>query len=906
MEQTESADTLDGSGAPTAKTSALVVGRIGRYPILRKLGEGGMGVVYAAYDDLLDRKLAIKLLRPRSREGQQRVRLLREAQGLARLSHQNVVQIYEIGEHGEAVYMAMEFVAGRTLRAWLEQQPRSRAQILEVFAAAGRGLAAAHAARLIHRDFKPDNVMVADDGGVKVMDFGLVRAEGASEAEPEEPTHGDAPPALTQLEVTSGSQSSLGVDLTKTGSIMGTPAYMAPEQHFGRPTDARTDQFSFCVALWEALHGVRPFPGESIAALAFNVTQGKLAEPPREADVPGWLRKVIERGLAREPADRWPSMEALLDALGRDPARRRRTLLSVVAVGTLALGAWGWQQADRERRAAAEERARDATIAACEEAGRTIDEVWSPAVQEQIGQAIGRSELGFADEAWVRTRTIVDRYASNWAEARTQVCLQSELEGELDPSTVALALACLDERKASLASFASLLAEGDDARIHRAVWSAAELPLLSDCTEPPKLAQMQPLPDDPRLRARVEALRERLARIHALDTMGEYELGSREAAAALAEAEELGWAPLIAAAQQALGRLASDSGDYPAARAAYEQAMWVAAQSGDDARVLEAAISLVYAVGVGLDDPEDGLRVAKLAEILLARLDGAGGPLEASLRNNIGAIHERRGQLDEALVEFERALTIYQATLPAAHPSISIALNNLGTIHARRGRLEQALDYFQQTLAIRESSLPPGHPRLAAAHENLGNLHAAQGSFDLAIAALGRALSIYEANLPPDHLDIANSSINLGAVHFEREDFAAAEPLFRRGLEIREAALPPDSRLLGAAHNNLGLALDKLGRHEQAIDHLGRALAIYEAALEPDDPRLAALLFDYARSLLATGAAAKAIPPLERALAIYEADEDQAEDQAEALTETRELLAEAIKAAPGARRAARR
>jgi hypothetical protein len=824
MEQTES--TLDGAGQPQA-ASSMVITKIGRYPILRKLGEGGMGVVYAAYDDVLDRKLAIKLLRLHSREGQRRARMLREAQGLARLSHPNVVQIYEAGEHGNAVFMAMEFVAGQTLRAWLAQQPRSRAQILEAFTAAGRGLAAAHAARLIHRDFKPDNVMIADDGVVKVMDFGLVRAEDANEPEFDGHPTEDAEPERSNL--------------TKTGAVMGTPAYMAPEQHFGHSTDARTDQFSFCVALWEALLGTRPFAGDSIAAIAFNVTRGKIAEPSRGANVPGWLRKVIERGLALDPADRWPSMAALLDALGNDPTRRRWTLFSAVGVAALAVGAWSWQRAEQARNATAARDARALALAACEDKALGIEDVWHEAARGHLEQAFARSKLAFAGETWTRTRASIDEYAKGWTDARMRACVESEIDGTLEQATAALAVACLEERKAALASLVTLLGEADDARILRAVSSTAQLPLLADCTDARQLAQIQLLPEQPELRALAEALRERLARIDALDTMGEYETGSREAAAARAEAEALGWAPLTAAANYAVGELASASGDFASARAAYEQAMYVAGQAGDDAVALDACVALVYTVGIGLDKPDDGLRMAKLAEIMLARLDQADGLVAATLHNNVGAIHQRRGEADEALAEFEHALAIYQAVLPSAHPSISIALNNLGTIHGGEGRLDEALGYFERTLQIRAASLPPGHPRFAAAYENIGNVHALREDYERAGTALEQALAINEANLPPEHLDIANNLINLGNVHFQREDYAAAEPLYRRGLAIRVAALPPESRLLGAAHNNLGLALARLGRHEEALEHLNQALAIYEVALQGDDPRLAEL-----------------------------------------------------------------
>jgi serine/threonine protein kinase len=261
--------------------------RLGHYVLLEKLGHGGMGVVYAAYDETLDRKVAIKLLRARASENTHQ-RLIREAQAMARLSHPNVVSIYEIEKLDDRTCVIMEFVDGMTLRAWMAEKRRSRREILEVFIAAGRGLAAAHQKSLIHRDFKPDNVMIAHNGRVQVMDFGLARGE--EEAPEIRPTHpGDEPRRANALTT----------DLTADGAVIGTPAYMAPEQIEGRKTDPRSDQFSFCVTLWEALFERRPFSAGSLSEMSDVVSQGKFDTPER-SKVPTWLRRVLRRGLASD------------------------------------------------------------------------------------------------------------------------------------------------------------------------------------------------------------------------------------------------------------------------------------------------------------------------------------------------------------------------------------------------------------------------------------------------------------------------------------------------------------------------------------------------------------------------------------------------------------------------------
>jgi WD40 repeat protein len=300
--------------------------RIGRFRIEDQIGAGAMGSVFAAYDEHLARRVAIKILHPETAETPEgRLALVREAQALARLAHPNVVSIFEVGEHGDGIFLAMELVAGQSLDAWLTaaDAPRPWRAILEVYLAAGRGLAAAHAAGLVHRDFKPSNVLVGDDGRVRVVDFGLARAQR------------EAPPAGPTGTARIGARA-----LTTTATIAGTPAYMAPEVLAGERADASADLYAFSVALHEGLHGVRPHVGDNIFALALAKASGPIATSPTGAGVPRWLTEVIARGLAPDRARRWPSMDALLHELARDrgAARRRAAQIAALVVATTALG----------------------------------------------------------------------------------------------------------------------------------------------------------------------------------------------------------------------------------------------------------------------------------------------------------------------------------------------------------------------------------------------------------------------------------------------------------------------------------------------------------------------------------------------------------------------------------------
>jgi len=328
--------------------------RIGRYVIIERVGTGAMGVVYGAYDPELDRKVALKLIKPgQGVKDTARARLLREAKAIARLQHPNVVAVHDVGVFEDQVFLAMEFVAGGTIKSWLADKPRAWREVVDVFVAAGRGLAAAHAAGLVHRDFKPDNVLLDKEGRPRVVDFGIARQAGDADDDVAGETGDVAADGTATLRDSSGKHAL--ATLTKTGTWVGTPAYMAPEQFLGERGDEKSDQFSFCVALYEALFGERPFAGDDMLSISVNVTTEQLRPLPKDRGVPTWLRRVILRGLKVDPAARWDSMAALIRALESDPAIKLRRRL--IAGGGIALGVTSllvaWQMVS-SRRAVAE------------------------------------------------------------------------------------------------------------------------------------------------------------------------------------------------------------------------------------------------------------------------------------------------------------------------------------------------------------------------------------------------------------------------------------------------------------------------------------------------------------------------------------------------------------------------
>jgi hypothetical protein len=366
--------------------------KVGRYTLLKVLGAGGSGRVYAAYDPELDRKVALKILRDPLGDESERARLLREAQAGARFSDRNVIHVYDVGVHQGLVYVAMEYVEGSTLARFFLRE-RGFDPLLDVFLKAGAGLAAAHRSGLIHRDFKPENVLVGDDGRVCVVDFGLARSTEPAVASESILAARDAEPDAQQL---------VDAPLTETGVILGTPAYMSPEQHRGDAADARSDQFSFAVSLWEYVYRQHPFGDQSGEARRQAILHGELQPIPTDRAAPKWLANILEQALSGDPGDRFESMDALLgeiEARRRRPERSRGKLVgaAIVLLGVAGLGVVLARPRDR---------------AACRDVDERLEGVWDDSRRADLADAFSTSGHGWDD---------VDVAASHWVDRWTVV-----------------------------------------------------------------------------------------------------------------------------------------------------------------------------------------------------------------------------------------------------------------------------------------------------------------------------------------------------------------------------------------------------------------------------------------------------------------------------------------------------
>ncbi len=831
---------------------------VGRYTVLNPLGRGGMGEVVAAYDSRLDRRVALKLLRRELDSSQSQrdleTRMLREAQAMARLSHPNVVAIYDVGmlEDG-AIFIAMEMVEGQTLRHWCEQAPRSWREILSAYQDAARGLAAAHEAGLVHRDFKPENVLVGKDGRVRVTDFGLARAESSqvpTDAAPADPSSAVALPP-----------GALDSPLTLQGTLLGTPRYMAPELLRAGPADARSDLFAFCVALYEALYRKHPFTGATQAESTRAQLEGRAHPPPPGSDVPAWVARTLLQGLRAEPSQRPASMLELVSALEEDlearrRARKHRVGLVALVAGLAALALWG-QVLHQEGEPG------------CAHLERRLAGTWDEAVKAQVRKAFLDTRLPYAQDTFMRMSALLDGYAGTWVKMRTEACEATLNQEPSHRDPAVLELHCLERRRVQLRALTELFSRGPDRdTVSRAVQSAQSLPPLDACADLEALTATVPPPEDPAVRARAEALQVRVDRLETLRMAGKFREGLSLGEELLPEVEQVDYAPLRAQARYQVAALQEATGEYVNAEALARKAIPEAARSKDLVLVARSWSLLLRLVGwrQARHLEATGLALAVESAVECADDDRA----RSDALNDLAIVFQEMGRYEEAQARHALALELRQKALGPEHPLVAVSLNNLGTVLAALGKYEEARASYERSLNLRQKILGPEHPLIALSYSNLGTAFGAMGKHEEARVLYERALALREKALGPDHPDVASSLNNLGTALDETGRYDEARALHERALALREKALGTDHPDVANSLNSLGGALRSLGRYDEAWVRLEQSLAVREKVLGSDHPDVASSLVDLGAVLRAQGRHEEARTRLERALSIQE------------------------------------
>jgi tRNA A-37 threonylcarbamoyl transferase component Bud32/tetratricopeptide (TPR) repeat protein len=760
-----------------------------RYTILETIGVGAMGVVYAAFDRTLDRKIAIKSLHPRLRADERLTqRLGREAQALAKLSHPNVVAVHDIVIHDDIVFLAMDFVPGKTLQRWLESASagRSTREILAVFIQAGRGLAAAHAAGIVHRDFKPSNVIIGEDGRVCVIDFGLA-AWGAI----------DPPSEAGSCAPTSG-------EITRTGTVLGTPAYMSPEQTRGESLDARCDQYSFCVAVHEALFGVRPTHTEP-SVQADAVTRASKPVGP----VGRRIRRAIARGLQVERESRYPSMDALLVDLAERPVRRRW------AVAGLALaGAGGWVIAYHGAAPG---------DGACRGSEAQLLGIWDDARKAQIEGAFLATGKPFAADAWRGTSTTIDRYARAWVTTRTDACEATRKRGEQSEQLLDLRMSCLDDRKTELAALSDVLLHADGDVVKNALAASSRLAGLGPCSDARALASRTPPQASPEITKQRDEVKTRLAQVKALDAAGKYEAGLAVAAEIDREAQATNDPGMRASATFWHGTLQAKRGD-PAAADTLQKSVTFADAAGDD-RTRLAALSELLNLSSRSVQFESMRTIHEQAAAVVQRL----GPGDEDRVPVLGAFVSERateGKFDDARVVAEELVALERKLHGEGSWQLGWEMSRLGTIQLVLGHDDRALELAQRALAILVSTLGSEHPDLAQSEQTIASVLNDQNKYAEAEGHFRRAAHLLEEAMGANSADYAVAIENLASVVLAQRKYEEVLVLDTRALSIQSAIYPADSSELIFPLLGLGEAYLGLNDPVRARPFLERALAL--------------------------------------------------------------------------------
>jgi tetratricopeptide (TPR) repeat protein/predicted Ser/Thr protein kinase len=773
---------------------------IGRYTILALVGRGGMGAVYAAYDPELDRKIALKLLRARSSDRRSRSRLLREAKAIAKLSHPNVVVVHDAGTFDERVFIAMEFVEGRTLKEWLAEAPRTRREILDVFVSAARGLHAAHTAGLVHRDFKPQNVMVSVTGAVRVMDFGLAREVDADGHAPGEAALEAGAEPLPMSAASSSRTSDGDLTFTRTGELVGTPLYMAPEQFMAARTDARTDQFSFCVALHQALFRAHPFAGDSIDVLVARVLTADVQPPPAKHDVPTWLRRVLLRGLAVAPAARWPSMAALIEALERDPARARRRWGAAAGLALL-VGAATITLVRGPRRAESLCRGGPARLAG----------LWEPAGpagtprprRDALAAAFEHAGGAQARETWTRVEGALDRYASRWLGMYRDACEATHARGEQSSETLDLRMGCLDERRDDLRALTDVLATADGTAIANAVDAVNALPSVDRCGDVKLLREPVDSPRDEATRTRAQEIRARLATAKMLHLTGKQDEAVRLVRGLIVEARALGYRSLLAEALDDEAEIQEGSDFQPEVLDVLSESVYTALTVKRDDVAARAAALLATNVGYYLGRREEGWRWARLSGALLDRLGPGQDLLRSWLLHDEGNLKMGAHDYEGALALFRGAVALKEKILPPDHPDIAISMTAIAETLHRMGKDLEALTITQRAVELDVRAYGPESTNLARTLSNEGEYLVALGRAQEAETAFERSLAQFGKTTGPESPLLAYPLTGLAEARLALGRPAEAAPLLEHALRLRATAAPDD---LEAADTRFALA----------------------------------------------------------------------------------------------------
>lgn len=804
---------------------------LGRYAILGTLGSGGGGVVYLAYDPELDRRVALKLVHATGEDPRDRLQLLREAQAMARLSHPNVAAVHDVGTFGAdqlpagvpkdgspGVFLVMEYVPGDDLHDWLAQRDRTWRERLDALIEAGRGLARAHAQGIVHRDFKPSNVRVGRDGRVRVIDFGLAIATATQQRYSNHNT------PLPRRGPTLVDARDARVSAPRT--IAGTPRYMAPEQFASPGGTTHSDQYAYCAVLFEALYGEPAFPQDGAADLE-GAKRRRALPTVGASHVPRWIRRTLLRGLEPDPAHRFSTMEALLDALQRDPVRRYRTPVLAGLGLALAAGTLATQVQDRAQQ-----------TNTCEREAGVVETVWSSQKSSVLRDTLAGQGDTLTLEAWPSLQTALDRYTHEWRSLRVETCSRATLDHDLTVAQAAAVNHCLDSRLQAADGMVRSLYRADPSTLYPAISAVASLAPIETCrhaadgvaTTPDH--GVAPLSSD--AQAQVRAL---LSESRALQTMGDVE---RALAVALAAVERCDAPQTRALLPQALRRQATvltGSDRRHDAKPLLQRALVTAERAGDVEQVVR---TMLFLLEFAIWEEGDLQAAERWQDRTEARIQGSGAyvPLEVllALQTITAELRERQGRFADAQRHLRTALGLASEIYGEHSLQVSDVHHDLAVLADRTGQWRQSAREFARVRNVRASALGERHPDTLLARANAALPLRWLGDVERSLSEVDAALAGMEAAVGPDHLRLAWFHQARGLILADMDRFRESLTAFERALVIRRNNLPAHHGSITSSRIQVAEALNDVGHFDLARAAIGDALDDWRGA--PDHPWL--------------------------------------------------------------------
>ncbi|RKG95998.1 protein kinase [Corallococcus sp. CA053C] len=624
--------------------------------------------------------------------------------------------------------------------------------------------------------------------------------------------------------------------LTRTGSVLGTPAYLAPELLRGQRADARSDEFSFCVALYEALYGVHPFQGETLRELAQAVLAGRVRPPEREVQVPAWVKRAVLRGLRAEPAERFASMEPLLAAL-TPPARRMRTWVVATATVTGLLGALAAYGVTQRREAR------------CEQEVEKLAAAWSPARRERVRAAFLATGAPSAAQAWERVSAALDAYSNQWRTLRTESCLAAGRD--TSDNTAWQTAACLDTRLWQLAATTEVLEKADALTVQNAPQLTASLEGLAGCRDSPGLSSRPQPPDD--LRPRVDAARHKLAQARAHLVARRFTDGLVVTSALLEELKGIDYRPLEAEVFLAHGELLGENDKPKEAEEALLQAVWAAEAGRDDETLARAWLELIWVVGEALSRPADAEKLIRHAQAAVERLGRERFPdITTELHHRLASLRDQQGRLAEAEQEALQGLEFSRRRNGPDSLRTANLLHQLGRIRMSQRHFEESLELHLQALELRKRLLGLDNAALVVSYNKVGLAYKGMGRNAEAVGIWRKALALQEAAPVPENTVLATLLLNLAGVSRVEGRLEEARPLLERARTLFEGARGPDHFTVVQVLVEQAMLYGDAGQHDKALELTTEALERIQRSMGPDTPRatLPLLMRGYAHLFL--------------------------------------------------------